>query len=225
MISSLQQSEFSRHFPFIEHTSPKFIDTFFSQAQPVELKSGATILEEGQACAHLVLVTDGVGRVYKLSPSGREVTLYRIHAGESCVLTASCIMNQDSFPAMAEVETTIRGVAVSPKNVKEWFCQDSEWQKFIFGLLSHRLASIISVVEEVAFKRIDVRLAEQFVRALQQGNQVIKKTHAELAADVGSSREVVSRILRDFSQRDLISSGRGSIEILNAQAITDLARQ
>lgn len=225
MISSVQQSEFCRHFPFIQQTHPEFIDTFFSQAQQVELPAGTTILEEGQSCAHLVLVTDGVGRVYKLSPSGREVTLYRIHAGESCVLTASCIMNKDSFPAMAEVESTIRGLLISPKNVRDWFCRDPEWQKFIFGLLSHRLASIISVVEEVAFKRIDVRLAEQFVRSMQKGEDVINKTHADLAADVGSSREVVSRILRDFSQRDLISSGRGCIEVLNREAIQTLAKQ
>ncbi len=225
MISTLQRSEFSRQFPFIQQTRPDFSDTFFSQVQHVEIPAGTTILEEGQSCAALVLVTDGVGRVYKLSPSGREVTLYRIHAGESCVLTASCIMNQDSFPAMAEVESTIRGFSVSPANVRDWFCRDPEWQKFIFGLLSHRLASIISVVEEVAFKRIDVRLAEQFVRSLDKGDATINKTHAELAADVGSSREVVSRILRDFSQRDLINSGRGCIEILDPQAIRSLASQ
>jgi len=226
MISSVQKAEFSQHFPFIQQTSADFIDTFFDQAQLVELPAGSTILEEGQSCANLVLVTNGIGRVYKLSPSGREVTLYRIHAGESCVLTASCIMNQDSFPAMAEVEQSIRGLMVSPRNVREWFCRDPEWQRFIFGLLSHRLASIIQVVEEVAFKRIDVRLAEQFVRGMQQsGDQMIKKTHAELAADVGSSREVVSRILRDFSQRELISSGRGFIEILDRPSIEALARQ
>jgi len=225
MISPLQQNEFSQHFPFIQQTATEFTETFYSQAQHVEIPAGTTIIEEGQNCAHLVMVTDGVARVYKLSPSGREVTLYRIHAGESCVLTASCIMNQDSFPAMAEVESTIRGLLISPKNVRDWFCQDPEWQKFIFGLLSHRLASIISVVEEVAFKRIDVRLAEQFVRSIEKGDERINKTHAELAADVGSSREVVSRILRDFSQRDLISSGRGFIEILDQEGIRSLAGQ
>jgi CRP/FNR family transcriptional regulator len=226
MISSVQRSEFKHYFPFIHNTKPGFIDNFFDQAQVVELPAGSTILEEGQSCANLVLVTNGVGRVFKLSPTGREVTLYRIHAGESCVLTASCIMNQDSFPAMAEVEQSIRGLMVSPKNVREWFCQDPEWQRFIFGLLSHRLANIIQVVEEVAFKRIDVRLAEQFVRGMQQsGDQIINKTHAELAADVGSSREVVSRILRDFAQRDLINSGRGLIEILDRRAIEKLAQQ
>ena len=106
-----------------------------------------------------------------------------------------------------------------------WFCREPLWQQFIFRLLSNRLADIISVVEEVAFKRIDVRLAEQFSRSLAQGQNVIRKTHAELAADVGSSREVISRILRDFSQRGLIQSARGSIEVIDEKAMTQLSRE
>lgn len=201
------------------------METFFSQAQYVELPAGAAICDEGQNCSYLALIIEGTGRVYKLSPAGREVTLYRIRGGESCVLTASCILNQDGFPAMAVSETPIRGLIIKPASVREWFCRDAEWQKFIFGLLSHRLADIISVVEEVAFKRIDVRLAEQFVRSLSRGDKVLHKTHAEIAADVGSSREVVSRILRDFSQRGLINAHRGSIDIIDDQAIHDLAQQ
>lgn len=225
MISPSRQVEFTRIFPFINQAAADFVDTFFSQAQYVELPAGASICEEGQNCSHLALVLEGTGRVYKLSPSGREVTLYRINPGESCVLTASCIMNQDRFPAMAQAETDVRGIVISPGNVRNWFCRDDEWQRFIFGLLSHRLGDIISVVEEVAFKRIDVRLAELFVRSLNKGQATVNKTHAELAADVGSSREVISRILRDFNQRKLINSGRGSIQILDAQALAKLSRQ
>jgi len=225
MISAIRRNEFSQLFPFIEQAKTDFAETFFSQAQYVELPAGASICEEGQNCPHLALLIEGTARVYKLSPSGREVTLYRIQPGESCVLTASCIMNQDSFPAMAETETSVRGLVISPTNVRSWFCQDNEWQRFIFSLLSHRLADIIAVIEEVAFKRIDVRLAEQFIRCLNQGQTTLYKTHAELAADVGSSREVVSRILRDFSHRELIQSGRGSIEILNAEALNVMANQ
>jgi len=225
MISPTRQSEFKQLFPFINRCNPAFTETFFAQAQYVELPAGAPICDEGQICAHLALVIEGIGRVYKLSPSGREVTLYRIYGGESCVLTASCIMNQDSFPAMAVSETAIRGLLINPASVRDWFCRDDEWQRFIFRLLSHRLSDIISVVEEVAFKRIDVRLAEQFVKSLDQGKATINKTHADIAADVGSSREVVSRILRDFVLRGLIKSSRGSIEIIDSQAINDLAKQ
>jgi CRP/FNR family transcriptional regulator len=225
MLSPLQKAEFSRLFPFINQATAEFAREFFTDSQYVELPAGVSICDEGENCSHLALVMAGNGRVYKLSPSGREITLYRVNPGESCVLTASCIMNQSSFPAMAQSETPMRGVLISPSRVRDWFCRDDQWQRFIFGLLSHRLADIISVVEEVAFKRIDVRLADYFVRYLQGGHTTINKTHADLAADVGSSREVVSRILRDFSQRQLIRSGRGQIDIVDPEGLTSIALQ
>jgi CRP/FNR family transcriptional regulator len=134
-------------------------------------------------------------------------------------------MSQNSFPAMAVTETEAAAILVSPTKVREWFCEEPEWQKFIFGLLSHRLGDIISVVEEVAFKRIDVRIAEQLQRQLTLGEQVLHKTHAELAADVGSSREVISRILKDFAERGLVHLTRGQIEIADAEAIQRLSAQ
>jgi CRP/FNR family transcriptional regulator, anaerobic regulatory protein len=224
MISIQQQQLFQTHFPFIKQCRSDFVETFFRNVQYVELPAGVSICDEGQQCAHLAMVMDGVGRVYKLSPSGREITLYRIHGGESCVLTASCIMSQNTFPAMAATETAVSAILVSPNNVREWFCKDTEWQKFIFGLLSFRLNDIISVVEEVAFKRIDVRIAEQLVRNLEHGNRVMQKTHAELAADVGSSREVISRILKDFAERGLVNLTRGSIEVIDLESIQHLSR-
>jgi CRP/FNR family transcriptional regulator, anaerobic regulatory protein len=224
MISIPQQQVFQTHFPFIKQCSSAFVETFYHDVQYMQLPAGVSICDEGQQCAHLAMVMDGVGRVYKLSPSGREITLYRINSGESCVLTASCIMSQNTFPAMAATETAVSAILVSPKNVREWFCKDPQWQKFIFGLLSYRLNDIISVVEEVAFKRIDVRIAEQIVRNLGQGNRVMQKTHAELAADVGSSREVISRILKDFAERGLVNLTRGSIEVIDVESIQRLSQ-
>jgi CRP/FNR family transcriptional regulator len=124
---------------------------------------------------------------------------------------------------MAVTETPVRAIVVSPHKVRSWICAETQWQQFIFGLLSHRLASIIAVVEEVAFKRIDVRLAEIFARCLARGETSLQVTHAELAADLGSSREVVSRIL--IVQRGLIETGRGSILLADRQAIEQLSRQ
>ena len=225
MLSSLHQAEFSSRFSFIKQAAPEFVEQFYQKAQYRELPAGATICDEGQHCAHLAMILEGVGRVYKLSASGREITLYRINGGESCVLSASCLMNGDSFPAIAVTETPVRAILISPADVQNWLCQEQQWQHFVFSLLSHRLSSIISVVEEVAFKRLDVRLAEQFSRCLQTGETILHKTHADLAADVGSSREVVSRVLRDFSDRGLISAGRGHINILDGQALSHLAEQ
>lgn len=225
MITPPQQTEFEQLFPFVTQAGTEFTRDFYAACRYIELPAHASICEEGQQCAQLAMLLEGVGRVYKLSPGGREVTLYRIDAGEACVLTASCIMNGDDFPAMAITETPVRAITVSPHKVRSWICQETQWQHFIFGLLSHRLASIISVVEEVAFKRIDVRLAEIFSRRLARGESSLQTTHAELAADLGSSREVISRILKDFADRGLIETARGSILIADREAIEKLSRQ
>ena len=225
MLAPEHRDEFESLFPFVARAGDDFKRDFYAACRYVELPADASICEEGQQCAQLAMLLDGVGRVYKLSPGGREVTLYRIEAGEACVLTASCIMNGDSFPAMAVTETPVRAIVVSPQKVRGWICAEAQWQRFIFGLLSHRLASIIAVVEEVAFKRIDVRLAQKFARCLARGETSLQVTHAELAADLGSSREVVSRILKDFVQRGLIETGRGSILFADRQAIEQLSRQ
>jgi len=225
MLAPEHRDEFERLFPFLARAGDDFKRDFYAACRYLELPADVSICDEGQQCAQLALLLDGVGRVYKLSPGGREVTLYRIEAGEACVLTASCIINGDSFPAMAVTETPVRAIVVSPQKVRGWICAEAQWQQFIFGLLSNRLASIISVVEEVAFKRIDVRLAEKFARCLARGETSLQVTHAELAADLGSSREVVSRILKDFAQRGLIETGRGSILLADRQAIERLSRQ
>jgi len=225
MLAPRHRDEFERLFPFMAKAGADFTRDFYAACRYVELPADASICAEGEQCAQLALLLDGVGRVYKLSPGGREVTLYRIEAGEACVLTASCIMNGDNFPAMAVTETAVRAVVVSPRKVRDWICAENQWQHFIFGLLSHRLASIIAVVEEVAFKRIDVRLAETFSRCLARGETSLQVTHAELAADLGSSREVVSRILKDFARRGLIETGRGNILLADRQALEQLSRQ
>ena len=225
MLASRYRQEFEDHFPFIAQAGEDFKHDFYSACRYIELPAETSICDEGQTCAQLALVLQGIGRVYKLSPAGREVTLYRVEPGEACVLTASCIMNEDRFPAMAVTESPVRAIVVSPQKVRGWICQDNEWRRFIFGLLAHRLASIISVVEEVAFKRVDVRLAELFARNIARGETCLRVTHAELAADLGSSREVITRILKDFARRGLIETARGSIRFADRQAIEQLSRQ
>jgi len=224
MMDGTQQAEFENLFPFMKIAKADFKKDFYNKAKVVDISAGSSIGEEGQLCSHLAMVLDGVARVYKLSPTGREVTLYRIYPGESCVLTASCIMNQGHFPAMAVTESKVRAIVIPPAEVRQWFCGEPKWQEFIFGLLSHRLSNIITVVEEIAFKRIDVRIAEQLSKMMERGEFTILKTHAELAADVGSSREVVSRILKDMTHRGMISSSRGHIKILDSEAIQVLSK-
>ncbi len=129
MMTRQFQKELELLFPFVTLAGKKFITEFYDACRYIELPAQVSICEEGEQCAQLALLLDGVGRVYKLSPGGREVTLYRVESGEGCVLTASCIMNDEGFPAMAVSETPIRAVAVPAHKVKSWICLDTQWQQ------------------------------------------------------------------------------------------------
>lgn len=184
------------------------------QGSWIRLERGAAVRDQGQACTHLALILRGVVRVYKLSESGHQITLYRIEPGDSCILTASCILSGGSFPALAETESEIDALLVPSAQVREWVGESGAWRDFIFGLLSRRLAEVISVVEEVAFRRMDERVAAFLLRSGRRSpDGRIFLTHYEIAAELGTSREVVSRILKDLEGGGLIRRSRGQVLI------------
>lgn len=180
----------------------------------VSLAPGQSVCREGAACAHLPLVLSGTARVYKLGESGREITLYRIEPGESCVLTASCILSGRHFPAFATAETAVEALAVPARAVLDWLETSSDWRAYVFGLVARRLADVIDVVEGVAFRRMDRRLADYLLRTMGPEQAVIA-THQQIAFDLGSSREVVSRLLKDFEQSGLVAIARGRVHLLD----------
>lgn len=169
---------------------------------------------EGNKCSGIPLVLEGRARVYKLSESGREITLYRVEPGDSCILTASCIMSDVEFPAFVATETEVEAIVIPPAILHRWVNQYEVWSKFLWGMLASRFAEVISLVEEVAFQRVDKRTAEYLLHSAGADGK-IKKTHQDIAADIGTSREVISRILKEFEHKGLITLSRGEIHAEN----------
>jgi CRP/FNR family transcriptional regulator len=152
--------------------------------------------------------------VYKIGETGREITLYRFGVGEGCILTASAIMNDKSFPAIATVEHDAEVIMIPSNVFRDWIHRYPIWSEFVFNLLSQRLSSVMTIVEEVAFRRMDIRVATLLLNRAENDNP-IKITHQEIAAELGSSREVISRILDDFSDSGIVRLSRGAIEIVD----------
>ncbi|MFN8610650.1 MAG: Crp/Fnr family transcriptional regulator [Vulcanimicrobiota bacterium] len=186
-----------------------------SCSQEVSLEVGQHLAWEGEQCTGLGLVLTGQARVYKLGESGREITLYRVEPGESCILTASCLLSQQPFPAFAQVEQALRARWLAAESFRQRMHQSEAWRTFVFELLSRRLASVISVVEEVAFRRVDHRLAD----FLLQHPAGCALTHQQIAQELGSSREVISRLLKDFERHGWVSLGRGHLSLLDGPAL------
>lgn len=193
-----------------------------SETQSVALDAGQFICMEGSACQSLALVTKGTARVYKMSESGREITLYRVEPGESCILTTSCILGDRSFPAFAVAETAMEARSVPAPTVRAWMAQHADWRTYIFALMAGRLDTVIAILEEVAFRSLDARLAAALMEqanADERGRPVVKTTHEKLAADLGTAREVVSRLLKDLEHDGSVRLRRGIIEIHDETAL------
>lgn len=211
-------------FPFLAQNDSRIEEQFLTHGQFIKLSIGEHVEMEGNACAHLAFLLYGQVRVYKLGETGHEITLYRIDPGESCILTASCILSHDPFPAFAIAETDIEAVVIPSPIFRNWVDQFSFWRNYIFSVLSKRLSNVMAIVEEVAFKRMNVRIAHFLIQKTSSSTQKLNITHQQIAAELGTSREVVSRILKDFENRQYIHLGRNQIEIHNSAGLMAVAQ-
>lgn len=218
MISQEQYDRIARSLSVLQRADPALAREFQQTAFFARIPSGKDVFVEGDRADAIALLISGVVRVYKIGETGREITLYRFGIGESCILTANAILSQQSFPAIATVEQDAEAVMIPADAFRDWVRRYDLWRGFVFDLLSHRLSSVMALVDEVAFRRVDTRVASLLLQRSRSENP-IRITHQEIAAELGSSREVISRILEGFVSEGMIRSTRGVVEILDFERL------
>lgn len=178
---------------------------------------GTILLREGDACEAVPFVLSGSIRVYKSAESGREISLYRIQAGQSCILSSGCAPAAASFPASAVVEMPTTAALMPAPVFRRMLEKNAAFRGFVLAQYALRMAGVIELVEEVAFRHVDQRLKEWLdARRLTAGGDRLALTHQELADHIGTSREVISRILKDWELRGALELARGEIRLLPA---------
>jgi CRP/FNR family transcriptional regulator len=220
MLTTEQYDRIARALPILAAADAGLVREFQRAAFFARIPAGRDVFVEGDRVDAIALIISGVVRVYKIGETGREITLYRFGLGESCILTANAILSQQSFPAIATVEKDAEAVMVPADLFREWVARSDLWRGFVFDLLSQRLSSVMAIVDEVAFRRMDSRLAALLLERGRRENPV-RVTHQGLAAELGSSREVISRILEDFAAQGVVQVGRGMVEILDFESLQD----
>jgi CRP/FNR family transcriptional regulator len=188
------------------------------RADIVTLPAGTPLFGEGSVCKQFPLVLEGSIRVAKVG-DGRELQLYRVTPGESCVLTSSCLVGGRDYPATGVVESDVRLVVLPRSAFDELLATHPPFRQYVFGLFAERLTEMMALVEAVAFHKLDRRVAG----ALLGHGRVVEMTHQQLADAVGSVREIVTRVLRSFADQGLVKLGRGSIEVLDAAGLRRVA--
>ncbi|MBU3742661.1 MAG: Crp/Fnr family transcriptional regulator [Candidatus Kapabacteria bacterium] len=201
---------------------PFLADTPYTEMQ---LAKGAWLFREHEGCGRIGFVLDGTVKVFKEHASGRSITLYRLGAGDSCILSMSCAMANPIHQASAVVEDDCRILTVTTDDFRRLMERSAQARDYVFGLFASRLTDVLLLLEEVVFRRMDERLASILLEhAVRLGSDEIHTTHERLAEEAGTAREVVTRVLREFVSTGLVSVGRGVITILDRKGLAHIGR-
>ena len=197
--------------------------TLTEGSQVVEVPAGTQIFAPGQSADNLLLLLDGTVRVQQKSDTGREVFLYRVHAGESCVLTTACMLAFEDYAADGIAETDVRAVAIPRATFDDLAGRSPVFREFIFKAYSRRITDLFTLIDDIVFRRMDVRLAARLLELAGRGDTV-QATHQVLANELGTAREVVSRTLSEFQRRGWVEQERGKVHLVGRAGLDRLAR-
>ena len=183
------------------------------------IAEGTELFAERHACRGFPLLIEGSIKVVKNTPAGREMLLYRVEPGGSCVITSSCLLGHTRYTARGIAETPLRMLMLPTALFEKLIAGNAAFRDFVFHLLAERIAELMLLVEEVAFHRLDQRLA----KLLLGKGEPIHATHQTLADELGSVREIVSRLLKGFAGQGLVTLGRERIELVDRDGLRQLA--
>lgn len=209
-------------FPALAALEPEASALLCERAQRLTLPRGTVVFQVGSLCQNYLMMLGGSVRVQMVSESGREIVLYRVQRGETCILTTACLMTRGDYSAEGVAETDLDAVALGAATFHELMGRSAVFRDFVFASFGSRLMSMMVLVEEVAFGRIDLRLARFLVDHRDAGGG-LDTTHQTLAVELGTAREVVSRQLKEFERRGLVALMRGRIAVRDPNALENLA--
>lgn len=207
-------------FPLFAELPAARLDALLAQVQIVRAPRGSVIFDARQPCRGFPLVLQGSVRVTQTAPNGREIVLYRVDPGDGCVLSGGCLLGKSDYSASGVADGDVTLVSIPPALFQQLLLEFEPFRRFVFGMYGARLAEVMQLVEEVAFRRLDARLAQLLVHR----GPVVGATHQKLAEELGSVREIVSRLLRQFEDRGWVELGRERVTIRDPRALAELAK-
>jgi len=192
------------------------------RARQVTLPAGRSVFAPGKRPEAFLLLLGGTVVVHQFGAGGREIVLYRVSGGESCIMTTTCLLSDEAYLAEGVTETEVEAVAVGRVDFDALMGRSPAFRRFVFSHYASRITRLMEVVEDVAFERLDRRLARKLLELAGDGDTVAA-THQALAVELGTAREVISRQLKDFASRGWVVSNRGQVRILDHASVNDFA--
>lgn len=208
-------------FPVFSQLPAAQLDELLRNAPLRRAPKGSVLFEPNLPCEGFPLVLEGSVKVMKTSPAGREIVLYRVGPGEGCILSGGCLLGQNDYAARGVAESEVTLLRIPPAAFNELIVSFQPFRRFVFDMYGTRLAEVMELIDEVAFRKLDTRLA----RLLVQRGPEIAATHQNLADELGSVRVFVSRLLRNFEERGWVRLERERISVVDAKALVEFSRQ
>lgn len=222
MSDTSSETEWGSLFPYLSQPASDSDARITRAMREISLPADTVAFRQGDNCANYLLVIEGSIKVLARSESGREIVLYRVPRGGSCVLTTSCLLSHSHYPAEGITETPVRALAIPADTFHQGLAESGEFRQFVFNAYGQRLAEVIALVEEISFGQINRRLARYLLQHVSGNDLMI--THQGLATELGSAREVISRHLKDFEQRGWIEQQRGRIRLIEPESLLKLGQ-
>jgi CRP/FNR family transcriptional regulator len=179
----------------------------------VTLEPGQFFFHGGETIDVFAVVESGSLRVFSAGANGREITLYGVEAGQCCLVNVLCLVSGVPSPATAVAEEPVTAVLFRRRQFLDWLDARADMRAFVFGVMAERVGSMMSLVEEVAFQRLDCRLAGFLSQRAAAAGDTLTITHDAIANELGTAREVVSRLLKSFERRGALALARGTVTV------------
>lgn len=212
MLDQNTRTRLLQHYPVLAELPAAELETMLADAMVMPLPVGTVVFDENQLCQGFPMLLSGSIRVVKASPNGRELQLYRVLPGESCILTSSCLLGNTRYQARGFAEQALEMVLLPATSFHVLMGKHKAFRDYVFHLFSDRLTDMMQLVSAVAFQKLDQRLAALLVAK----SSPIRTTHQALADELGSAREIVSRLLKGFADQGWIKMAREQIEVVDS---------
>ncbi len=218
-----ETARWQSQFPELDRQADTALQAMMAAAQRVRLPPDTRLFEPGASCTAYLLVVTGNVRVQFLTENGREVVLYHVRQGDTCILTTACLLGGTRYPAEGITETEVLALTVPLPLFETTIDRSPVFRRYVFASLGQRLAGVLARMEDIAFGAVDARLARTLLELCGGERRTLGMTHQALAAELGSAREVVSRHLKRFEIQGWLRLGRGTIEVVDPQGLARLA--
>jgi len=219
MLDNDTQSRLLLQYPMLHEIPPAERKTLLASASVMHVPAATVLFDENQPCQGFPLLLSGSIRVIKAAPNGRELQLYRVIPGESCILTSSCLLGHTRYQARGIAEQTLEMVLLPASAFHALLGSCEAFRSYVFHLFSDRITDLMQLVSAVAFQKLDQRLAKLLINKTSP----IHATHQVLADELGSAREIVSRLLKGFAEQGWVKLGREQVDITDAAALKKFA--